>query len=147
VPPSGRVIRGRRQHRDYPVWRLRETGSVAPGRWVGTCRREFRASKCLVAGAHQRKGLHLAPSSRRTRRAWPQGRLSVGLELRPLREAELKKRTVVASERDRPDVAHRRAQWHKYQDRIEPERLVFIDETGTRTNMTPLPGCAPRGCG
>jgi hypothetical protein len=58
-----------------------------------------------------------------------------------------KKRTVVASERDRPDVAHRRAQWHKYQDRIEPERLVFINETGTRTNMTPLPGWVPRGCG
>ena len=52
---------------------------------------------------------------------------------------------MVASERDRPDVAHRRAQWHKYQDRIEPERLVFIDETWTRTNMTPLRGWAPRG--
>ena len=45
------------------------------------------------------------------------------------------KKTVVASERDRPDVARRRAQWSKYQDRIEPERLVFIDETWTRTNM------------
>jgi transposase len=42
-------------------------------------------------------------------------------------------------------VAHRRAQWRKYQDRIEPERLVFIDETWTRTNMTPLRGWAPRG--
>ena len=52
---------------------------------------------------------------------------------------------MVASERDRPDVAHRRAQWHKYQNRIEPERLVFIDETWTRTNMTPLQGWAPRG--
>ena len=52
---------------------------------------------------------------------------------------------MVASERDRPDVARRRAQWSKYQDRIEPERLVFIDETWTRTNMTPLRGWAPRG--
>ena len=52
---------------------------------------------------------------------------------------------MVASERDRPDVAHRRAQWHKYQDRIAPERLVFIDETWTRTNMTALRGWAPRG--
>jgi transposase len=52
---------------------------------------------------------------------------------------------VVASERDRPDVARRRAQWSKYQDRIEPERLVFIDETWTKTNMTPLRGWAPRG--
>jgi putative transposase len=52
---------------------------------------------------------------------------------------------VVASERDRPDVARRRAQWSKYQDRIEPKRLVFIDETWTRTNMTPLRGWAPCG--
>lgn len=33
------------------------------------------------------------------------------------------------AERDRPEVARRRAQWAKYQGRIEAERLVFIDET------------------
>jgi transposase len=52
---------------------------------------------------------------------------------------------VVADERDRPDVARRRAQWTKHQDRIAPERLVFIDETWTRTDMAPLRGWAPRG--
>jgi DDE superfamily endonuclease len=52
---------------------------------------------------------------------------------------------VVAGERDRPDVARRRAQWTKYQDRVEPERLVFIDETWTRTDMAPLRGWAARG--
>jgi transposase len=52
---------------------------------------------------------------------------------------------VVAGERERPDVARRRAQWTKYQDRVEPERLVFIDETWTKTNMAPLRGWAPRG--
>ena len=52
---------------------------------------------------------------------------------------------MVAGERDRPDVARRRAQWTKYQDRIEPERLVFIDETWTKTNMAPLRGWAPCG--
>jgi transposase len=52
---------------------------------------------------------------------------------------------VVAGERDRPDVARRRAQWIKYQDRVDPARLVFIDETWTRTNMAPLRGWAPRG--
>ena len=55
------------------------------------------------------------------------------------------KKSVVAGERDRPDVARRRAQWTKYQDRVEPERLVFIDETWTRTDMAPLRGWAPRG--
>src|SRR5208282_4161042 len=53
--------------------------------------------------------------------------------------------SLVASERDRPDVARRRAQWMKRQNQIDPERLVFIDETGTKTNMEPLRGWAPRG--
>src|SRR3954462_13559255 len=54
------------------------------------------------------------------------------------------KKSVVAGERDRPDVARRRAQWTKYQGRVEAERLVFIDETWTRTDMAPLRGWAPR---
>ena len=52
---------------------------------------------------------------------------------------------MAAGKRDRPDVARRRVQWTKYQDRVEAERLVFIDETWTRTDMAPLRGWAPRG--
>jgi transposase len=55
------------------------------------------------------------------------------------------KKSLVAGERDRPDVTRRRARWTKYQDRVEPERLVFIDETWTKTNMAPLRGWAPCG--
>lgn len=33
----------------------------------------------------------------------------------------------------------------KYQGRLDPSRLVFIDETWTKTNMAPLRGWAPRG--
>ena len=32
-----------------------------------------------------------------------------------------------------------------YQDRIDPARLVFIDETWTKTNMAPLRGWGPCG--
>lgn len=42
-------------------------------------------------------------------------------------------------------MARRRVQWRKYQGRIDPSRLVFIDETWTKTNMAPLRGWAPRG--
>ena len=42
-------------------------------------------------------------------------------------------------------MARRRAQWKKYQGRIDPERLVFIDETWAKTNMTRTHGPAPRG--
>jgi transposase len=42
-------------------------------------------------------------------------------------------------------VARRRAQWRKYQGRLDPSRLVFIDETWAKTNMTRTHGRAPRG--
>ena len=52
---------------------------------------------------------------------------------------------MLPSEQDRPDIARKRAFWKKYQASIDPKRLVFIDETWTKTNMAPLRGWAPRG--
>jgi transposase len=52
---------------------------------------------------------------------------------------------VLASEQDRPDVVRKRTRWKAYQGRIDPRRLVFIDETWTKTNMAPLRGWAPKG--
>jgi transposase len=60
-------------------------------------------------------------------------------------EAQLQKKTLIAAEQGRPDVARRRAQWARYRNRIDPSRLVFIDETWTKTNMAPLRGWAARG--
>ncbi|MEJ0025893.1 MAG: IS630 family transposase [Rhizomicrobium sp.] len=56
-----------------------------------------------------------------------------------------KKKTLIAAEQDRPDVARRRTQWAKYRGWVDPSRLVFIDETWTKTNMAPLRGWAPVG--
>ena len=42
-------------------------------------------------------------------------------------------------------MARRRAQWQRYQGQIDPARLVFIDETWTKTNMAPRRGWGPRG--
>jgi transposase len=42
-------------------------------------------------------------------------------------------------------VARKRERWKAYQGRIDPTRLVFIDETWVKTNMAPLRGWAPRG--
>jgi transposase len=36
-------------------------------------------------------------------------------------------------------------QWLKYRPLVDPSRLVFIDETWTKTNMAPLRGWAPVG--
>jgi len=55
------------------------------------------------------------------------------------------KKSLHASEQDRPDVARRRARWQKYQGRLDPKRLVFIDETWAKTNMTRRHGRCARG--
>src|SRR5271156_1640482 len=55
------------------------------------------------------------------------------------------KKTLVAREQDRPDISRHRKRWRTYQGFIDPRRLVFIDETWTKTNMTRLRGWAPRG--
>jgi transposase len=50
-----------------------------------------------------------------------------------------------AAEQDRPDVAERRAWWQVQQAGLDPERLVFIDETWAKTNMTRPRGRSFRG--
>ena len=55
------------------------------------------------------------------------------------------KKTTRAAEQDRPDVAHRRRLWSQRQSTFDPERLVFIDETGASTKMARLYGRARRG--
>ena len=42
-------------------------------------------------------------------------------------------------------MARKRVRWKKYQHRLDPSRLVFIDETWAKTNMTRLRGWSPRG--
>ena len=55
------------------------------------------------------------------------------------------KKTAHAAEQQRPDVLRRRQAWFDAQIDLEPERLVFIDETGTSTKMARRYGRAPRG--
>src|SRR6266566_1422453 len=56
-----------------------------------------------------------------------------------------KKKTQHADERDRPDVQKKRRSFRRKVKLIEPRRLVFVDETGVTTAMTPTYGRAPRG--
>ena len=52
---------------------------------------------------------------------------------------------MIATERERGDVALARWLWHRDQKTIDPRKLVFVDETGTATNMAPLYGWGPKG--
>lgn len=57
----------------------------------------------------------------------------------------LKKKSKHASERDTPAVREERREFANDVESIEPQRLVFVDETGVTTAMTPAYGRAPRG--
>jgi transposase len=52
---------------------------------------------------------------------------------------------VRAAEQDRPDVAEGRTRWREEAPALDPTRLVFIDETWTKTNMARARGRAPSG--
>ena len=56
-----------------------------------------------------------------------------------------KQKTGHASEQNRPDVRHRREAWAGTGLHLDPARLVFLDETWTRTNMARPHGRVPRG--
>jgi len=57
----------------------------------------------------------------------------------------LKKKSRHACERDTPEVRRKRRSFRRKVVPIEPGRLVFVDETGVTTAMTPAYGRAPRG--
>jgi transposase len=52
---------------------------------------------------------------------------------------------VHAAEQERPDVAAARHQWKNDQTKLDPTKLVFVDETGASTQMARLYGRAKRG--
>lgn len=56
-----------------------------------------------------------------------------------------KKKTLHATEQDRPEVQEERRSFAQEVEPIEPKRLVFVDETGVTTAMTPAYGRAPKG--
>jgi transposase len=68
----------------------------------------------------------------------------IGRGLRKL-DVTRKKKTQHADERDRPDVQEKRREFREDVKPIELKRLVFVDETGVTTAMTPTYGYAPRG--
>ena len=50
-----------------------------------------------------------------------------------------------AAEQGRPDVRRKRAAFRGRAARVDRDRFVFLDETGTNTALARLYGRAPRG--
>jgi transposase len=55
------------------------------------------------------------------------------------------KKSAHAAEQQRLDILTRRGEWFEGQLDLDPDRLVFIDETWASTNMARTRGRAPRG--
>jgi transposase len=58
---------------------------------------------------------------------------------------DTQKKSLHAAEQQRPDVAAARQAWRSGQPDLDPDRLIFIDETWATTNMARQYGRAPRG--
>ena len=58
---------------------------------------------------------------------------------------DYKKKTLHASERDDPKVQAKRRRYRQEVEQIDAKRLVFVDETGINTAMTPTHAWARRG--
>jgi len=59
--------------------------------------------------------------------------------------ADAQKKCLVAAEQARAAVAEARRLWEALKPTLDVRRLIFLDETWTKTNMTRLYGRAPRG--
>ena len=55
------------------------------------------------------------------------------------------KKSLRASEQDRADVARRRQRWKEHQGKVSAARLIFVDETWVKTNMTRTHGRCAKG--
>ena len=52
------------------------------------------------------------------------------------------KKTVHAAEQSREDVKQKREEWKEFQKTVDPDKLIFLDESGVNTGMTRLYGRA-----
>jgi transposase len=127
--------------------RLRETGSVRPGRIGGHRRPVLEPHQDLLRSLVEAKsGITLAEiqTELRTRGIEVQALSTIHLMLKRM-DLTHKKKTLRAAEQDRPDVAQERRRFRVWQRFMDASRFVFLDETGTATNMTRRYGRAPRG--
>ncbi|WP_144259431.1 IS630 family transposase [Methylocystis sp. ATCC 49242] len=125
--------------------RQRETGSVAPAKMGGYRKRVLEPHRAFIVE-------RLAQTPHLTLHGLKDELLARGVKVSHnaiwmfLRREGLRfKKTLLALEQGRADIARRRKRWQSLQARLDPRRLVFIDETWIKTNMTPLRGWGPKG--
>ena len=110
--------------------RLRATGSAAPGKMGG------HRPRVPIGECRARLPRRIAGGPDMTLRGLAAELAGQGVEVsyRTVwnfvhREKISYKKSVFPAAQNRPGVARHRARWKRYQDKIDPKRLVFIDET------------------
>ncbi|MBN9149696.1 MULTISPECIES: IS630 family transposase [Nitrobacteraceae] len=125
--------------------RYRATGSVRPGKMGGHCKSVLEPHGGFIK-ERIRQTSQLTLHALKEELAGRGVRVShnaVWLFMR--REGLRFKKTLFALEQGRSDVARRRRRWLSWQAGLDPQRLVFIDETWIKSNMAPLRGWGLRG--
>ena len=127
------------------VRRYRVTGSVSPDKFGGY--KDYALAKYAgrirrwIAGQPDLTLLEL-----QARLAEAGVKVAASSVFRFLRHLGLTyKKSLHAAEQDRPDVAALRQRWRRNQRKLDPRRLVFIDETAVSTSMTRRRGRSARG--
>ncbi|WP_228125687.1 IS630 family transposase [Gluconobacter cadivus] len=127
--------------------RERESGERTPRRQGKPRGSRLDAHEAFIAGmieAQKDITLHEMIARLESERAVGIGRSMLSRWLRQ-QGWTFKKKTAHALEQEREDVLKRRQDWFDRQPDLDPQRLVFIDETSLSTKMARLRGRALRG--
>ena len=123
--------------------RFRQTGSLAPrpgGR--GPVLKLAARLDELRQAVQERPDA--TPAEHRQRLRLPVSRVTVWRMLRRLGLTR-KKKSTHAAERERPDVVQARREWPEKLAGVDPDDLVFLDETGAATTLQRTHGYGPKG--
>ncbi|HLH12712.1 MAG TPA: IS630 family transposase [Methylovirgula sp.] len=125
--------------------RYRATGSVSPGKMGGHRKPVLEPHRAFIK-ERIRQTPHLTLHKLKDELASCGVKVSHNAVWTFLRREGLRfKKTLFALEQARADVARRRRRWRSWQASLDPQRLVFIDETWIKTSMAPLRGWGPKG--
>jgi transposase len=121
VAPSSLIKRAQRRRR---------TGSFAPDKMGGR-------RPALITGEHRGWVLSMIDGPEHVKLAWlARGLGERGLKVHPTnicrflhREGKSFKKAVLPAEQSKPKLARQRELWRRHQGKIDPDRLVFVDET------------------
>jgi transposase len=127
--------------------RLREQGSIVPGP-LGGDRRSERIEAHAALILHQVEhtpDITLGEFQAILAGAGVAAGITTLWRFLRRRQITLKKKSVHAAEQARADVLKRRWAWFEHQLDLDPEQLIFIDETWTSIKMARSHDRAPRG--